>query len=95
MYQKTCCINGFFFTQKMDLDTDTAIYEDRAGNLLMKVDSNGNATDAQDVACGRFKLDYPASTWSYEAVDGTVISTPHEQLFDDAEPFVIEKLFAQ
>lgn len=86
--------NGFGIMQKMDLTTDTAIYEDRQGNLLMTVDSSCDAKDGKGNDIGRFTMKHPSGTWSYEGNDGTVIDTPDTLLFDRAEPRVIKMLFA-
>lgn len=94
MYTKHFLKNGFRFVQQMDLSTDTAIYRDTKDNILMKVDSSGNCYDRNDEPMGEFRLNYGGDhTWLYESEDHQVIQTGCIQLFDQAEPFVIAKLF--
>lgn len=99
MYKKDFNLNGFVFTQEMDLSTDTAYYKTEDGTLLMEVDSSGNATDGEGNLIGRFRLTPEegrrlGERWRYVNADTTqVIDTPYQHLFDDAEPYVFEKLF--
>lgn len=93
MYE-TKRVNGFILRQKMDLSTDMAFYEDMNGQLLMTVDSGGTAFDKDGNVIGEFKLNYSTDhTWYFEGEDGTVINTPYKLLFEQVEPFVVEKLF--
>jgi hypothetical protein len=93
MYEQLRNVKGFFVMQKMDLNTDKAIYEDTKGQVLMTVDSNGTAYDKDGEFMGTFNLNYPGNTWHYEGKDGVKIDTPYNQLFEKVEPFVVEKLF--
>lgn len=94
-FEKLVIIDGKRFKQEMDLDDDTAYYRDGRGNLLMKIDSSGYCTDIDGKPCGRFRMNWPAETWRYESEDEKIIiDTPHKLLFDNAEPMVIAKLFA-
>jgi hypothetical protein len=95
MYTKYIKKGNFRFVQQMDLSTDTAIYRDLEDNILMKVDSSGKCYDRDDKPFGKFGMNYGGDnyTWFYESEDYHVIQTGCIQLFDQAEPFVIAKLF--
>lgn len=95
MHKEVLRINGFTFTQEMDLSTDTAYYKDMDGKVLMVVDSSAYAVDGTGQPLGHFALDRQTfTTWNYTSDDGrTEIITGQTLLFDKAEPFVIEKLF--
>ncbi len=95
MYTKDWFENGLKFTQQMDTSDDCAYYQDRDGNLLMKVDSSGSAYDAQGNHLGDFKMNYPKDSWKYVPNEGPEIVTDWWNLFDRVEPFVVGQLFGR
>jgi hypothetical protein len=98
VFEKVLTVDGCTFVQKMDLTTDTAFYETLDGKLLMRVDSNADVLDADDNQIGRFNLDFSKGsrpTWYYRSTNGVLIFTNYELLFDDAEPYVVAKVFRE
>lgn len=85
--------NGIQFTQYMDLDDDSAFYHNEKGELLMKVNSSGDATDKDGKLLGHFKMQYPKDTWKFVHEDGREFPVDSWKLFEVVEPYVVGALF--